>query len=254
MTVYPPTADLSGRTALVTGAGGGIGSACVRALLAAGAGVVAVDKDEELLSSVGELDGCTPLHVDLIDGDLASVVPRGVDILVNNAGFQHVAPVEDFPERMFGDMWRLMVEAPFILIKSVLPGMYDAGWGRIINVSSIHGHRASPFKSAYVSAKHGLEGLSKVVALEGGARGVTSNTISPSYVRTPLVDSQVAAQAAANGLEEAAVLEEVFLRQSAVKRLIEPDEVAAIAVFLCSPQASYINGASMNIDGGWTAR
>ena len=254
MTPYPPIADLSGRTALVTGAGGGIGSACTRALLAAGASVIAVDKDESSLTTVAGLDGCTALRLDLVHDDLTSAIPTGVDILVNNAGFQHVAPLEEFSEEIFGEMWRLMVEAPFRLIKLVLPGMYDSSWGRIINISSVHGHRASPYKSAYVTAKHGLEGLSKVVALEGGGRGVTSNTISPGYVRTPLVDRQVAAQAKANDLDEAAVLEEIFLRQTAVKRLIEPDEVAAAAVFLCSPQAGYFNGASLSMDGGWTAR
>ena len=150
-------------------------------------------------------------------------------------------------------MQRLMVEAPFRLIRGSLPQMYERGYGRIVNISSAHGLLASAFKAGYVTAKHGLEGLSKVVALEGGPYGVTSNCINPGYVRTPLVEKQVADQARAHGISESEVLENVFLARSAVKRLAEPSEIAELAVYLCSPQASYINGASLPIDGGWTA-
>jgi 3-hydroxybutyrate dehydrogenase len=132
--------------------------------------------------------------------------------------------------------------------------MYAQGWGRIVNISSVHGLRASPYKAAYVAAKHGLEGLSKVVALEAGSRGVTSNCLNPAYVRTPLVENQIAAQAAAHGLTPDAVLEDVMLAKPAVKRLIEPDEVAEFAAYLCTPHASFVTGASILIDGGWTAQ
>jgi 3-hydroxybutyrate dehydrogenase len=147
-----------------------------------------------------------------------------------------------------------MLEAPFRLIRHVLPHMYGQGWGRIVNISSVHGLRASPYKSAYVVAKHGLEGLSKVVALEGGARGVTSNCINPAYVRTPLVENQIAAQAEAHGLAPDAVVAEVMLARPAIKRLIEADEVAELAAYLCTPAASFITGASLTLDGGWTAQ
>lgn len=147
-----------------------------------------------------------------------------------------------------------MVEAPFLLTRALLPGMYARGWGRVVNVSSVHGLRVSPFKSVYVSAKHGLEGLSKVVALEGGPRGVTSTRLCPGYVRTPLVENQVTAQAAAHGIEESQVVEKVMLTQSSIKRLVEPEEVAELAAWLCSPAASFMTGGSITMDGGWSAR
>jgi 3-hydroxybutyrate dehydrogenase len=154
----------------------------------------------------------------------------------------------------FAAMVAVMLVAPFRLARAVLPGMYQRGWGRVVNVSSVHGLRASPYKSAYVAAKHGLEGLSKVIALEGGPRGVTSNCVCPAYVRTPLVEGQVADQARIHGLSEAEVVERVMLTEPAIKRLVEPEEVAEMALFLCSPAASFVNGASLTLDGGWTAR
>jgi 3-hydroxybutyrate dehydrogenase len=132
--------------------------------------------------------------------------------------------------------------------------MYARGWGRIINVSSVHGHRASPYKSAYVAAKHGLEGLSKVIALEGGPHGVTSNCIAPGYVRTALVEGQIDDQASVRGISRADIVDQVMLSETVIKRLIEPDEVAEIAAFLCTTAASYITGTSVAVDGGWTAR
>jgi 3-hydroxybutyrate dehydrogenase len=147
----------------------------------------------------------------------------------------------------------LMLIAPFLLTRSVLPTMYARGWGRVVNISSVHGLRASKFKAAYVAAKHGLEGLSKVTALEGAAHGVTSVCVNPGYVRTPLVEKQVAEQARLHGIGESEVLEQVLLADSAVKRLVEPAEVAALVAWLCGRDAGMATGSSYAIDGGWTA-
>lgn len=250
--------DLGGRTALVTGAAGGIGRACVLRLAGAGAKVRAVDRDAEGLAALADrgrdLAGTVEPHVlDLTDLDAAELAAAGTDVLVNNAGLQLVRPVEEFPPDVFHTVLTVMVEAPFRLIRGALPHMYGQGWGRIVNVSSVHGLRASAFKSAYVTAKHGLEGLSKTVALEGAPHGVTSNCVAPGYVRTPLVEQQLADQARAHGIPEERVLSEVLLTDSAVKRLIEPDEVAEAVAYLCAPQASFMTGTSLVLDGGWTA-
>ncbi|MGW7053655.1 3-hydroxybutyrate dehydrogenase [Streptomyces sp. NPDC054887] len=255
---YATGPDLDGRTALVTGAAGGIGRACVLRLAAAGAKVRAVDRDAEGLAALTEqargLTGAVePRTLDLTDLDAAEQVAAGTDILVNNAGLQLVRPLEDFPPDVFHTVLTVMLEAPFRLIRGALPHMYGQGWGRVVNISSVHGLRASPYKSAYVAAKHGLEGLSKTVALEGAEHGVTSNCVSPGYVRTPLVERQIADQAAAHGLPEERVLADVLLKDSALKRLLEPDEVAEAVAYLCGPQASFITGTSLPLDGGWTA-
>src|SRR6266536_2954680 len=217
--------DLSGRAAVVTGAASGIGEPGAKAVVA-----------------------------DLSDRDAVLRLDLTADILVNNAGLQHVAPVEAFPPERFAVVLAVMVEAPFLLIRSALPRMYERGWGRVVNISSVHGLRASPYKSAYVAAKHGLEGLSKVVALEGGPHGVTSNCICPAYVRTPMVEGQIAEPARIHGIPADQVVTDVMLKEPAIKRLIEPAEVAEVAAFLCSPAGSFINGASLTLDGGWTAR
>ncbi|MGN6576762.1 MAG: SDR family oxidoreductase, partial [Nocardioides sp.] len=177
-----------------------------------------------------------------------------VDILVNNAGIQRVSALQDFDPAAFRAIHRIMVEAPFLLIRAVLPGMYERGWGRVVNVSSVHGLRASAFKSAYVSAKHALEGLSKVTALEGAEHGVTSNCINPGYVRTPLVEKQIADQAKVHGLPEDEVVEKVMLTESAVKKMVEPEQVASLVGWVCSDVAAMVTGASYTMDGGWTAR
>lgn len=162
-------------------------------------------------------------------------------------------PIEEFPPDVFHTVLTVMLEAPFRLIRGALPHMYGQGWGRVVNISSVHGLRASAYKSAYVAAKHGLEGLSKTTALEGASHGVTSNCVNPGYVRTALVEKQIADQARAHGIPEERVVAEVLLQDSAVKRLIEPEDVAQAVAYLCGPAASFVTGTSLILDGGWTA-
>jgi 3-hydroxybutyrate dehydrogenase len=240
--------------ALVTGGASGIGAACVRRLAADGLHVTVADLDGEAAEKVASDVGGDAWQVDLADTDALADLSLDVDVLVNNAGIQHVAPVHEFPPERFAAILALMVEAPFLLVRAALPGMYERGFGRVVNISSVHGLVASPFKSAYVAAKHGLEGLSKVVALEGGEHGVTSNCVCPGYVRTPLVEKQIADQAAVHGIDEAEVVEQVMLTETAIKRLVEPDEVAELVAWVAGPAAGYVNGASLTMDGGWTAR
>jgi 3-hydroxybutyrate dehydrogenase len=245
--------DLTGRSALVTGAASGIGRACAERLARAGAAVTVLDLNGDAAKAVADEIGGEAMQVDLSDYEVLDSINVEADVVVNNAGLQHVAAVEDFPPERFSMILRVMLEAPFRIVRSALPGMYEKGWGRVINISSVHGLRASPFKAGYISAKHGLEGLSKVVALEGGPHGVTSNTLCPAYVRTPLVEGQIADQARTRGIPENEVIEKVMLTGPAIKRLIEPEEVAEVAAFLCAPEASFINGASLTMDGGATA-
>ena len=244
---------LAGRTALITGAASGIGRACAVAFAAAGARVYVVDRAAEAAREVAAETGGTAVIADLSDAGAVDALPDDADIVVNNAGLQHVAPLHAFPPERFTLIQQVMVEAPFRILRRTLPHMYAGGWGRIVNISSVHGVRASPFKSAYVVAKHALEGLSKVAALEGAEHGVTSNCINPGYVRTPLVENQIADQARAHGIPEDQVVREVMLERTAIKRLIEPSEVAAAALWLCSPHTSFVTGASLPLDGAWTA-
>jgi 3-hydroxybutyrate dehydrogenase len=245
--------DLTGRSALVTGAASGIGRACAERLARAGAIVTVLDMNGDTARRVAKGIGGEAMQADLSDGGVLDSLQVEADIVVNNAGVQNVAAIEDFPPERFSMMLRIMLEAPFRLVRAALPGMYEKGWGRVINISSVHGLRASPFKAAYISAKHGLEGLSKVIALEGGPKGVTSNCICPAYVRTPLVEGQIADQARTRGISEDEVIEKVMLAKPAIKRLVEPEEVAELAAFLCTPEASFINGASLMMDGGASA-
>ncbi|EIC08123.1 3-hydroxybutyrate dehydrogenase [Microbacterium laevaniformans OR221] len=246
--------DLAGRRAVVTGGASGIGLACAEEFAARGAHLVIADFNGDAAHEVAQRLGGEAWVVDLSATEALDDLSLDADILVNNAGVQTVAPITEFSPDRFRFMQRLMVESPFLLIRAVLPGMYERGWGRIINISSAHGLRASAYKSAYVTAKHALEGLSKVTALEGGPHGVTSNCINPAYVRTPLVEKQIADQASVHGIAEDDVVEKIMLTESVIKRLIEPTEVASLAGWLASDHAGMVTGASYTMDGGWTAR
>jgi len=246
--------DLAGRKALVTGAASGIGAACVRELAARGAAVTIADIDAERADALAAEVGGTAWAVDLLDVAALEDLELDVDILVNNAGVQSINPIEEFPPERFRMLMTLMVESPFLLIRAALPHMYRQRFGRIVNISSVHGLRASEYKVGYVTAKHALEGLSKVTALEGGPHQVTSNCINPGYVRTPLVTKQIADQARTHGIPEDDVVAQVLLKESAIKQLVEPEEVAALVGWLASPSARMVTGASYTMDGGWSAR
>jgi 3-hydroxybutyrate dehydrogenase len=258
----PLTIDLSGKSALVTGAASGIGRAIAEDLAAHGACVLLADLNEDQGQAVAErLPGGVFQRADVTSrDDCRALLDRaerewgGTDILVNNAGVQHVAPIEEFPEDRWEQLIRIMLIAPFLLTRYAVPTMYARGWGRIVNIASIHGLVASPYKSAYVAAKHGLLGLTRTVALEAGDKGVTCNAICPSYVRTPLVERQIDELAVANHLSPDAVVEQIMLAPAARKQLLDPAEVAAFATFLCSEAAAGITGSAQTIDCGWTAR
>jgi 3-hydroxybutyrate dehydrogenase len=248
-----PTDALNGRRALITGGASGIGAACARTFAAAGAHVTVCDLNGDAAQELAQEIGGDVWVADLADTAALEELSLDADILVNNAGIQHVSPIHEFDPQRWRLMHRLMVESPFLLIRAALPGMYERGFGRVINLSSAHGLRASPYKSAYVSAKHALEGLSKVTALEGAQHGVTSNCINPAYVRTPLVETQIADQARIHGISEDEVVEKIMLTESAVKRLVETEEVASLALWMASDTSGMVTGTSFSIDGGWTA-
>lgn len=250
---------LAGRRALVTGAASGIGLAIAERLASDGAAVVMTDlPGDRLEEAVAGVRGATAVGADLSERSSVQALVEAagdVHVLVNNAGFQHVSRLEEFDEDTWERLLAVMLTAPFLLTKRVLPPMYEAGWGRVINIASVHGLVASPFKAAYVSAKHGLLGLTKTTALEAAQQDgdVTAHAICPSYVRTPLVEAQVDAQAEVRGITPSAVLSDVLLEANAVKRLLEPADVAEMAAFLCGPTAWTMTGAVVSMDAGWLA-
>ena len=252
--------SLKGKVALVTGGGNGIGKIIAHLLAEQGVRVL-VNDIRDVGREVAESVGGVFLKADLTSmeeaaalGERALEVEGRVDILVNNAGTQHIDPVEDFPDETWARLVQLLLVAPFQLTKRVVPGMKERRWGRIINMSSIHGLVASPYKSAYVSAKHGLIGLTKTVALEVGRHGITVNAICPGYTRTRLVEVQIEDQARTRGISVDEVVETVMLEPAAINRLVEPEEVAQLAMFLASEAARSITGSAYSIDAGWTAR
>jgi 3-hydroxybutyrate dehydrogenase len=249
------------RVAIVTGAASGIGLACAERLAADGMKVVLADVNEKAGAEHAKRLGGLFVAADLTSRkgcrnlvDQALKACGTVHVLVNNAGFQHVSPIEEFPEDQWERMLALMLTAPFLLTRYCWPAMKKQKWGRVVNIASIHALVASPFKVGYISAKHGLIGLTRTAALEGGEHGITVNAICPAYVRTPLVDSQVADQAKANKMSPEEVIEKIMLAPAAVKRLIEPREVAGFVAYLCGDAAGTITGAALTMDLGWTAR
>jgi 3-hydroxybutyrate dehydrogenase len=247
--------ELEGRVAVVTGAAGGIGGAITARLVGEGMRVLAVD-----LHPADDGPG-EPFAADLTTraGNrtaIAAAIERfgRIDAIVPNAGFQHVAAVPEFPEDRWDDLLALMLTSPFLLAKYGWSALEESGHGRFVVVASVHGLVASPFKAGYVSAKHGVVGLVKTLALEGAASGVTATAVCPAFVRTPLVEAQIASQAEAHGLPEERVLEEVILAPHAIKRLIEPEEVAGVVAFLLGSSGSAFTGAPVTMDLGWSAR
>ena len=243
------------RSVLLTGAAGGIGRAIAERLVRDGHDVLAVDLHPDP-DGPGE-----PFEADLTtrEGNRAAVEAAlarfgGLDAVVANAGFQHVAPVGEFPEERWDELVALLLTSPFLLARYAWEALGASGDGRFLAVASVHGLVASPFKAGYVAAKHGVIGLVKVLALEGAERGISASALCPAYVRTPLVEAQIQAQAAATGVAPERVLEDVLLAPQAVKRLLEPQEVAETAAFLLGPGGRAFTGAPVVMDLGWTAR
>jgi 3-hydroxybutyrate dehydrogenase len=258
--------SLAGRVAIVTGAASGLGLAFSQALAAEGTAVVLADFNEEKGMVAAQKIGDTGQKATFFQADIskrasarglvdAAVAQYGrVDILINNAGIQHISPIHDFPEDEWDRLINVMLTGTFLTTKYTLPYMIAQKHGRVINISSIHGMVASEYKSAYVAAKHGVIGFTKVLALEGAPNNITAVAVCPSYVRTPLVENQIAAQAKQHKMSEAEVVEKIMLAPAAIKRLLEPQQVAALIVYLCSEAAEAITGATIPFDYGWTAR
>jgi 3-hydroxybutyrate dehydrogenase len=251
------------RTILVTGGGSGIGAGIATELAAAGHHLVVTDVVPDAARSVAEAIRAAGGSAEAVALDVTSddsianalaQISRPVDVLVNNAGLQHVAPLEDFPMAKWDFLVQVMLVGVARLTRAVLPGMRERGFGRIVNIGSIHSLVASPYKSAYVAAKHGLVGFSKVIALETADTDITVNTICPTYVKTPLVDRQIADQARTRGIPEADVVREVMLKPMPKGVFITFEELAGITAFLLSPAARNITGHTIDVDGGWTVQ
>lgn len=257
------TQSLKGKTAIITGSNSGIGLGVARELARAGADVVLnsfTDREEDhaLAAELGREHGVTARYVkaDLSKAEEARGLVREVgrcDILVNNAGIQHVAPIEEFPVEKWDAIIAIMLSAAYHTTAEALPLMRAAGWGRVVNIASAHGLTASPYKSAYVSAKHGLVGMTKVVALETAREPITANAICPGYVKTPLVEAQIPDTAAKYNMSEEEVIEKVILDRQPSKEFATTGQLGQTAVFLCSPGADQITGTTISVDGGWTA-
>lgn len=248
---------LTGKRALITGSTSGIGLAVARALHAEGAQVVLSGfGDEATIAALCEELSASHVAADLSKRDGVEALMAGageIDILVNNAGMQHVAPVEEFPVDKWDTILALNLTAAFDAARLAIPHMKRRGWGRIVNTASAHSLVASPFKSAYVAAKHGLVGLTKTLALELAAHGVTANCISPGYVWTPLVENQIPDTMKARGLSREAVIADVLLASQPTKSFVQPADIGELAVFLCRDAAANTTGANISMDGGWTA-
>jgi|HubBroStandDraft_6_1064221.scaffolds.fasta_scaffold01452_3 3-hydroxybutyrate dehydrogenase len=249
------TGASNGKAAIVTGAASGIGRAVAERLTTDGMDVLSVDLRPDP-------DGPgIPFEADLTNGDANEAAVNEairrfgrLDVVVPNAGIQHVSPIEEFPVERWNTIVSLLLTSPFLLARYAWPALKNSGAGRFIAIASVHGLVASPYKAAYISAKHGVVGLCKTLALEGAEVGITANAVCPGYVRTPLVEKQIADQARAHGLPEDEVLEKVILQPHAVKELIEPSEVAGVVAFLASPEGKMFTGAPITLDQGWTAR
>ncbi|WP_414832645.1 3-hydroxybutyrate dehydrogenase [Afifella sp. YEN Y35] len=257
---------LKGKTAVVTGSNSGIGLGVARALAAEGVNVVINSftdrpEDHELAEKIASEYGVTAKYVKAdmsVDAECRSLVEEAakigpVQILVNNAGIQHVAKVEDFPAEKWHQIIAINLSSAFFTTAAAVPGMKEAGWGRIINIASAHGLTASPYKSAYVSAKHGVVGLTKTVALELAETPITCNAICPGYVKTPLVEGQIEDQMKTHNMDRETVIREVMLERQPTKQFVKIEDIGAMAVFLCSDAAAQITGTPLSIDGGWTA-
>ncbi|MCK0128201.1 3-hydroxybutyrate dehydrogenase [Erythrobacter sp. F6033] len=248
---------LKGKSALVTGSTSGIGLAVARALRAEGARVIlnGLGDPDEIAKLQAELEadfnGANLLDPAAIETMMGEIGP--IDILVNNAGMQYVSPVEDFPTDRWDAIMALNLSAPFHTSRLAIPAMKEKGWGRIINTASAHSLTASPFKSAYNASKHGIAGFTKTIALELAQTGVTANCISPGYVWTPLIEGQIPDTMAARGLSRDEVINDVLLAKQPTKKFVQPEEIGALAVFLCREEAGNVTGANWSIDGGWTA-
>jgi 3-hydroxybutyrate dehydrogenase len=255
--------SLKGKTAVVTGSNSGIGLGVARALAAAGADIVLnsfTDRDEDhaLAAQIGTEHGVTARYIaaDMSKGDDCRrlvVAAGGCDILVNNAGIQHVAAIEDFPVAKWDAVLAINLSSAFHTTAAAIPGMRARGWGRVINVASAHGLTASPYKAAYVAAKHGVIGLTKTVALEAAGQGITCNAICPGYVLTPLVEAQIPDQMKTHGMDRETVIREVMLARQPSRQFATVEQVGGTAVFLCSDAAAQITGTTISVDGGWTA-
>lgn len=249
------------KVAVVTGAASGIGLAVSQSLISADYNVVMADINETQGVSEAEKIGAFFVKADLShEAECKKLIDvtiekfGSVDVLVNNAGIQYVCPVDDFPVEKWNLIISVMLTAPFLLTKYAWPYMKKNNWGRIINLNSVHGLRASEFKAAYVSAKHGMTGLTKTTAIEGAKFGITVNNICPGYVRTPLVDGQIEDQAKTHGISREEVLEKVLLKKQAIKQMVEPSELGDAVLYLCSDAARSMTGVSLTIDCGWTAQ